>query len=138
MRIFNLLKALIKKVLLIEKSINYIADYIEEEGTDGIWRFEKWNSGKYVCYLIDVLNLNSGALSGGVYGYEGLVVISAPIALLNPVEVFDVSAYRGSGTGVVTRTYKTVSNHIIQFYVAGNQNTTTVVVTSLYIIGKWK
>jgi len=115
-----------------------IADYIVERGTTDGWAWEKWNSGKYVCWLTNVITINSAAVSTGIYGYEGIVTIPVPVELLGNVEMFTISGYRGSGTGLVTRIYKSVNNNNMQCYLAGAQNTVQCQITNAEIIGRWK
>lgn len=53
MKILLLLKPLITKVREIAYRQGLIADYVIEQGTIGIWEYEKWNSGKAKCWGTD-------------------------------------------------------------------------------------
>ena len=50
MNLKNLLKNLAQKIKALEYSLGLIADYVVETGTSGIWTYEKWESGKSVCW----------------------------------------------------------------------------------------
>lgn len=50
MKLKNILINLAQKVKALEYSLGLIADYVVETGTSGIWTYEKWESGKAVCW----------------------------------------------------------------------------------------
>lgn len=50
MKLLLLLKPLITKVKEIAEKLGFIADYVVEQGTSGIWTYRKWNSGIAECW----------------------------------------------------------------------------------------
>lgn len=87
---------------------NPIADYVVEQGTSGNWYYEKWNSGKAVCWCnftcnltklsVDSNNTGYGIVEGGgnIYG-QG---VPFPTGLFNSVPTIDYSVANDNGQGV--------------------------------------
>ena len=46
----HLLMLAILKIKEIAEKLGLIADYVVEQGTDGIWTYRKWNSGIAECW----------------------------------------------------------------------------------------
>lgn len=61
-------------------------DYIVEQGTSGNWTYEKWNSGKSVCYGRHTLYVNANRTD--TYGYY-----SDPVDVNLPSDLFQSVLY---------------------------------------------
>ncbi len=55
-------------VKAVKEYVDRAVDYIEKQGTNGIWTYEKWSSGKAVCYATvnETLNLDD-KYTGEIY-----------------------------------------------------------------------
>ncbi len=55
-------------VKAVKEYVDRVVDYIEKQGTNGIWSYEKWSSGKAVCYATvnETLNLDD-KYTGEIY-----------------------------------------------------------------------
>lgn len=75
-----------------------IKDYITERGTSGSWKYEKWNSGKAVCWCRYGYTVNSWSSWGSLY--EGNPVqLTYPSGLFNAVPQLNVTV-DSSSSGV--------------------------------------
>lgn len=85
-------------------------DYIVERGTEGIWTYEKWNSGKAECRTVFSKNYS-----------------------------FDRSYLNGSGDGFVLSVVHQWSS-VAQMYASPWTNTSGTKLTNVnaHIIGTWK
>lgn len=79
MNIKNILKNIMYKLGLI-------ADYVTERGSSGIWTYEKWRSGKAVCWGRATTTLaNSGEVwSNPLYAYLNTARPNYPFTFLEP------------------------------------------------------
>lgn len=74
------------------------ADYIVEQGTEGIWTYRKWNSGTAECWGIYGFASASFSASGQVY-YRTIGSISFPSELLVTVPHVECSVQMGNPGG---------------------------------------
>lgn len=59
-----------------------LADFVIKRGTSGIWTYEKWYSGKAVCYTLSVVKYTGLSMSASGYSYvSGVVSQSLPSKL---------------------------------------------------------
>ena len=79
------------------------ADYVVEQGTDGIWTYRKWASGIAECWgdtgVITITNYNT---YNNMYGY--MTSVTLPQGLFINAPIFTYSAYVDNGfalTGTV-------------------------------------
>ena len=117
------------------------ADYITERGTSGIWTYEKWNSGKAICWGRQAIS-KSGAWvnwSGGIYldSWAG-TSYSFPSGLFNAVPTFTMtmesSSYMwASPYGATTKT----STPAIVFMRPGGASSFSATL-NMHAIGTWK
>lgn len=71
------------------------ADYIIETGTSGIWSYEKWLSGKYVCRTIKTEECTHYTTVNGFYGFFSSN-IAYPITFpTSPVVIFNAKIGNG-------------------------------------------
>ena len=119
---------------------NTIADYPIETGTDGIWIWEKWASGKAVCWgneLIETLELTT-KMTDGVYSnssYNSRTVY-LPSDFFTNVIYAEANVVNGGYThSQVSQVY---NNAIVTRIWASYAYTVSGSVMSYYVIGKWK
>lgn len=125
-RLANFLKSIALKLGLI-------ADYVVEQGTSGIWTYEKWNSGKAVCW-----------------GTSKLPASTTPeINVILPFNMVDtnyvVSLTPGNNASILTtpirecrvsggNSVRTVNS----FYVSAKCSSSYSVRFDMTVIGRWK
>lgn len=107
-----------------------IADYIVESDTSGIWTYEKWASGKAVCW---------GTYTGDITPYADynylIPALTYPFTFIDsPID--NVSVKAGNGNGYETRSYG-YTDHF-ECVITSNLNTTINITARIYVIGKWK
>lgn len=67
MKILKPIKDLILLVKEIAEKLGLIADYVVEQGTSGIWTYEKWNSGIAECWCTSNPTSSASGTEGGLY-----------------------------------------------------------------------
>ena len=73
------------------------ADYVVEQGTSGIWTYEKWANGKAVCYGYDTKTVACTTAYGYLYG--GSTTISLPSGLFVSGGIDSIHVTTGGSTG---------------------------------------
>ena len=63
--------------------LNLIADWIVESKTSGNWKYEKWNSGKYVAWTTGYKSATGTSAGSGSIGYDYYFDVSFPTGLVN-------------------------------------------------------
>lgn len=78
----ELLTNIINKIQQIAEKLGLIADYVVEQGTSGIWTYEKWNSGKIKMRgrTTTILSASGWSASGNAY-YNSLSPRAFPFTL---------------------------------------------------------
>jgi hypothetical protein len=112
-------------------------DYIVEHGASGIWTWEKWNSGKYVCFGNIDMSANAGTTDvfDGTASYKNVtfpfLFTELPIVNLTNNSTSDKESY-----GLVTCSVRnaTTSGFAAQQNARGGLD----MYISAYVIGKWK
>lgn len=127
--------------VLDAKIANKVGDYIVSRGTSGIWTYEKWNSGKAICWGRQAIS-KSGAWvnwSGGIYldSWAG-TSYSFPSGLFNAVPTFTMtmesSSYMwASPYGATTKT----TTPAIVFMRPGGASSFSATL-NMHAIGTWK
>ena len=137
------LKALLSRILEFISDLDGISDYVVEQGTDGIWTYRKWNSGKAECWgtatrtgtwtawgsLYELINSN-----GQSHYKETLptgLFINAPSCFGCPGK---------NAMGVLLETFGNPSTESTDGFipVRPSTSTTTTIYVSIYVIGNWK
>lgn len=122
-----------------EYSINgtAIADFIVDQGTDGMWVYRKWNSGIAECWGRVSVASHTYNANGGYYNVTGAPPTGLFVSGSNPV----LSATGGITGNVQTNIGFTFASNVnIQTYLI-NRNTSAVTNTAWvcwYLVGKWK
>lgn len=114
-----------------------ITDIVVEQGTSGIWTYRKYASGASECWITkeqSVAGTSSGQLLGGYWATTG--AISLPSGLFTETPRAYGSARLATGLGFIALISGTKDQ--ITMHVIGNQNSTTVTISSVICIGKWK
>lgn len=120
---------------------NIEQDYIVEKGTSGIWTYEKWNSGKAVCWGTYTLNTAVNTQwDGNVYiGSASVDRINYPFGFVSkPTETVSVQTGNYAVwlySKAVNGSYGSGIYNVCRF---GAVNETATFYLSFQVIGKWK
>ena len=121
---------------------NSEADWIVEQKISGVWAYRKWNSGFAECWLNEVIQESwtyaYGALMGGYYAQTGAPSWGKfPFTFAKNPVVESAMGRIGTGAGMVG--YGVCSTtQITGLDIIGNQNSTSVTLQSLRVVGWWK
>lgn len=139
MRIFTLLKKAFTKIQALSATINAMDDYIVEQGTSGIWTYEKCKNG--IIKLWGNESFKSGAWSGSSIYYGPTRKTPLPSGLLKSYKYANVAVESASGavtyaTNIsIDTAFTYVSSYYVRIY-GGNDNITIHIM--LEVIGTWK
>lgn len=112
------------------------ADYIIERGiTDG-WEWEKWLSGKYVCYKIYSEILNYYTQVPPFYGYVTSIIKYPIVFVEQPIVRYNARVASGFAIpgGDVAGTQSYFRGYALSTYTQPDANCTF----EIEVIGKWK
>lgn len=126
----------------LENKVNYClselsqrlgVDYIVEQGTSGIWTYEKWNSGKAVCWGTSKLPASTTPEVKVVLPFNmadtKYVITLTPgnnaTILTTPIRECDVN--RGNSVRTVN-----------SFYVSAKCSSSYMVEFGITVVGRWK
>lgn len=119
---------------------NPLADFVLETGTDGMWYYEKWASGKAVCYG----KKNYGSLATKAWGYlyassELSVTFPSGLFIENPQYISIETMYGGGYGGFVEKGYIVPTKDGISGFsiVRSTQATFSNATLGFHIIGRW-
>jgi len=111
------------------------ADYVIEAGTTNGWKWEKWNSGKYICWGIFTETQTHYTTVAGFYGYYSSQ-FNYPIVFPEP-PIIHFNCKIGNGfaapAGDVMR-----SSSVARCYALSTANGSVYCVWELYVVGRWK
>lgn len=132
----------------LENKVNYClselsqrlgVDWIVEQGTSGIWTYEKWNSGKAVCW--GIINGATGTFTShgiAVY-YSKAISTSLPNNLFSTVSYAIPTMISGGGGLLLPRTsavsVSAVTVDFVRFY--GGSDSLNIKY-AIEVKGKWK
>ena len=120
-----------------------LGDYVEESGTDGVWTYQKWHSGKAECWGLSELTV---AASGWTQadnvwyadGAESLptgLFVGTPQIHPSPQGATGNNNFAGWG-GNYLQSDSTTARY--RLYRHNNYQNTRTIQTSLYCVGAWK
>lgn len=125
---------------LVSAGITDLADYIVEQGTDGIWTYRKWNSGIAECWgILPTQTLAITQTWGSIYSAgSNTIRANFPTGLFvsAPVESF---AIRGSDSSAVPcfGEYNSATQTSAYQFVRGTASSVSISL-SIHAIGRWK
>lgn len=112
----------------IQQSITDMSvDYIVEQGNNDIWTWEKWNSGKAVCWCKTITSDSADPAS--IYFKQLLL----PFEFTNDNYIVLITSYQSTGVGSFAFQY--YKRTTTEFWVGSNDPSITA---NVYVIGKWK
>ena len=119
----------------IQQSITDMSvDYIVERGTTDIWTWEKWASGKAVCWANVDMSIGATNVYDGTSSYKEITYPFAfteyPIVNLNSCSLADKASY-----GVITCSARNADKS--GFALLQNCSNNLNVYVSVYVTGKW-
>ena len=79
----NLVMNLLQRVIELGHKLGLIADYTVETGTSGAWTYEKWESGKAICYGRFLKTIAATTQWGGTWYYGSIASENFPSGLFN-------------------------------------------------------
>ena len=118
-----------------------MADRVIEHGTDGAWYWEKWLSGKAVCWCRYVLgNVNVTRAWGNWYESD-YYYVDFPTGLFSTAPDFlDITLMSSDGAAYISRYLEDMTATNTGRFNLSRATSRTVyrVVLGLYAIGRWK
>ena len=109
-----------------------VADYIVEQGTDGIWTYTKWNSGSYKAVYVGNVNMQAGSAMGGGYFHQ------TTSALTPPSFSQTVTSLHGSANGAVLFSYVGFAADYSTYWWNASSTAVNNVPVRLEMHGTWK
>lgn len=134
--ITNLMKNILYKLGLI-------ADYVVETGTSGIWTYEKWESGKAVCWGRQQSTITSGQIWVTPIYSAQITCPNYPFAFLTvPTETASVVdstnaawIYKQAGQANANTTTRATNYWAIK---VNNFDANSTITVAYHVIGRWK
>lgn len=126
----------------IAYKLGLIADYVVEQGTSGIWTYEKWNSGKAVCWGTKTGNL-SGISTYFNFPLYAFTDVAFPSSLfIEPPKAFPKMRIGTSGGGTIDIRYNgdfTITKDKMNVYGISEISTDNQPCKAdIFAIGRWK
>lgn len=110
-------------------------DFIVESGTSGIWTYEKWNSGKVICYGNNSASIDCTTQMGSLY--YGTLSLTLPSNLFTSILNVQGTAQYGANLIFMTLSEPpSITN--VSFFVVASIGFTNTVVEHVVVVGKWK
>lgn len=132
-------KNLNNKIEEVQNEVDLLkADYIVEQGTDGIWTYRKWNSGIAECWGKWTETLSNYSTVGTLYGFVSSSK-SLPFSISNAVATYTVSVGNGfampaSGMGSIDTEPLTA----VKGYSLATNSGSRSTIWEFQIYGTWK
>lgn len=113
------------------------ADYVIEQGIDGIWTYRKWNSGIAECWGSDTTSSSAGSAEGNVY-WSRSNTYSFPGSLFIAAPTVDISV--GCGTSYLTwASINTLTKDAVAWYYVHDTSTAkSTIYNNITAKGRWK
>ena len=116
-------------------------DIVIERGTSGIWIYEKWNSGKAVCWGTKTGNLSRISTYFNFHLYAFTDVAFPSSLFIEPPKAFPKMRIGTSGGGTIDIRYNgdaTITKDKMNVYGISETNATQACRADIYAIGRWK
>ena len=118
-----------------------LGDYIVQCGTEGIWTWEKWHSGKAVCWgkKDKISNISFSTSAEGGYGiyYYNTGSWTFPVGLFTDAPIVSF-AFAGEETNAFAWGDKITAAGIGNSYIGRGTNKKGSGTPSVYAVGRWK
>lgn len=113
-------------------------DYVVEQGTSGIWTYQKWDSGVAECWArIEKSNVAYSTQRFGANAYMGEITGAFPFSLgAYPKVIANGAQYAGTYGALIQSFCNDGTNYTIRLIREGAVTTGTTVV-NVYAVGKW-
>lgn len=114
------------------------ADYVIEQGTSGIWRYRKWNSGVYECFGTQTASIAVTTSSAGYGGYRSgkLSIPTFPITFATTPTVTATVGSGSQGCWVNNVQPTTTGGHY--YLSSGASSAATNRNIQFQVMGRWK
>lgn len=109
-----------------------VADYIVEQGTDGIWTYTKWSNGSYEAVYVGTVNMQAGSAMGGGYFHQ------TSSALTPPSFSQTVKSLHGAANSAVLFSYIGHANDYSTYWWNASSTAVSNVSVRLEMHGTWK
>ena len=109
-----------------------VADYIVEQGTDGIWTYTKWNNGTYDAVYVGTVNMQTGSAMGGGYFHQTTSVLTPPSFSQT------VKSLHGAANSAVLFSYVGHANDYSTYWWNASSTAVSNVSVRLEMHGTWK
>lgn len=117
-------------------------DHVEAVGKSGIWTYEKWYSGKAVCWGTYIFQVTGGSWTqvGGLYSKNGSVYFPSNLFTARPCLSIGLSADTSGNTTAWVGHEKNASATTAAFTLFRHDNldTTKNFYVTIFAIGTWK
>lgn len=124
---------------------NTLEDYVIAKGTrsmgsNGTWYFEKWKSGKAVCYgCRNYGNMAVNTAWGYLYISEKFSQSLPTSLFIDKPDYLNIAIRDGAGWIVKSNTTETSNTNTGAFFIArGNSETLSQVYINFYAVGRWQ
>lgn len=121
-----------------DEGITNFADYVIEQGTSGIWRYRKWNSGVYECFGTQTASIAVTTSSPGYGGYRS-GALSIPTFPITFATTPTVTATIGSGSqGCWVNNVQPTTTGGSYYLSSGASSAATNRSIQFQVMGRWK
>ena len=116
------------------------ADYVVEQGTDGVWTYRKWQSGIAECWGITPTASYAITSTYGSLYYVDATLCTFPTNLFISVPAVNIARTPngGVGTGLVFAAINSVTTTNVKAYIANSTSGTWNFNFSISAKGRWK
>ena len=140
-RLYNVMDKLVSRLENFDETIqtwiaNHIADYVVERGTDGNWRYEKWNSGKYEIWYRGELSLAFNTLVATPIYSTAQQTIYYPETMAG-VHYAEVN-FQANTPHCLGAYISVTAIDRVQFFAKANTQSTFGGYVHIHVIGRWK
>lgn len=113
-----------------------IADYVVEQGTEGMWRYRKWNSGIAECWGYTSAESIACTTQWGSAYYSSPRTYNFPSGLFLPYPTVNALLYDNGGLGWIT--INTWSESNVNLYISEPISNTRNMQICFQVSGRWK
>lgn len=122
-------------ITYLQASAYSTADYIVEQGTDGIWTYRKWNSGVQEAWGV---SSDSFAMTSGINNYQYYGTKSYSISALGFTAINNIQITGGGGGAYFGSKVESFNTSTINMSARASNSYTSTLTHWFYIKGTWK